>query len=234
MSQLAFVLNDEESWLKFAEQALAQDQAMHAETFLSPASLRARLRRTKPDIFILDWKLPGHSGMAVLRMIREEFALDTPVIMLTQLKDADDIVNALNQGADDYITKPVVPAVLLAKTRALLRRTQDGDSRIEFEVHGGVKFDLKSLTARRDGHDVPLTNKEFSLALLLFRSLGLPVSRETISLKIWHLESLVQSRTIDAHIAQIRRKLRLRPGDGFLLSSVYGYGYRLEKVEQAE
>ena len=188
-------------------------RALHRETF---------------DLFVIDWNLPDLSGLNVLEWIRNQIGAQPPVLLLTNRVSEEDMVAGLRAGADDFVTKPFQPAVLLARVEALARRSTINLSRTT-EAYAQFDFELTSKTLRREGETVHLTPKEFSLALLLFRNLNRAVSRTYIFETIWGMDPDLSTRTLDIHISKIRSKLRLRPESGYRLTPVYGYGYRLEE-----
>jgi len=188
------------------------------------------LRQTHYDMFVLDWNLPDVSGLTVLEWIRNHIGPTVPVLLLTSRNVEEDIVEGLSAGADDYVCKPFQPAVLQARVMALGRRTQATQSDAALEHYGNFTFDLRSHTVRCGDQDAILTAKEYQLALLLFRNVGRAISRQYVLETIWGLRADIPTRTLDSHIARIRSKLTLRPGNGYQLISVYGFGYRLEEV----
>ncbi len=188
-------------------------RALHSETF---------------DFFIIDWNLPDLSGINVVEWIRNQIGAQPPALLLTNRVSDDDMITALRAGADDYVTKPFQPAVLLARVEALARRSSFTLSR-STETFGPYDFELMTKTLRHAGETIRLTPKEFSLALLLFRNLNRAVSRTYIFETIWGMDPDLSTRTLDIHVSKIRAKLGLKPEAGFRLAPVYGYGYRLEE-----
>jgi DNA-binding response OmpR family regulator len=180
------------------------------------------------DLMILDWNVPDHSGFEVLHILRHVQNLTTPVIMLTNRCSEYDIVQALNRGADDYLQKPWQPFEIIARANALLRRQHYVKVQQE-ECHSNFVLDSKLNQVTQNGKTVRLSNKEFLLAQLLFRHLGSPVSRAHITQTVWN-NIHVEARTLDVHVSRLRQKLNLTMEEGFCLTSIYGYGYRLEKL----
>lgn len=184
------------------------------------------------DLFLLDWQVPDLSGEEVLKWIRAHVEAPVPVMFVTNRDTEGDIVHALSLGADDYMKKPVGRAELLARVGALLRRAypQKSADTLDFPPY---RFDLKKQTLTVDGTATELTQKEFDLALFLFQNLGRLLSRGHILEAVWGRAIDVPSRTMDTHVSRIRTKLNLRPENGYKLTPVYNYGYRLEQLSKA-
>ncbi|MFV0644864.1 MAG: response regulator transcription factor [Sphingomonadaceae bacterium] len=232
MKNSVFALDDDPQWLQAIEDAvLGSDIAL--ERFTRFADFKRHIRRASPDLIVLDWNLGDVTGLDVLQWLRNDLSSPVPVIMLTSRDAETHIVTALETGADDYVTKPVALPVLRARLRALLRRAQQQTEPAGQEIYGDVKFDCETRTVEREVPVKRLSNREFDLALLLFRNIGSPIARDTIYTKIWGNEPSVQSRTLDSHITALRRKLNLRPEYGYMLSTIYGFGYRLEQLDKS-
>ncbi len=190
------------------------------------------LRLKAFDLLLIDWLLPDVSGLEVMAWAKDHLAPVPPIIMITARVAEKDIVEGLTAGADDYVTKPIHDDILKARVEAVLRRTYGASVMRNVEAYGDYIFDVRGRTLTNRTRPVVTTNKEFALALLLFRNLNRPLSRTHIMDVVWPVIRDTTSRTLDAHISQIRLALDLRPANGFRLSSIYGFGYRLE--EQAE
>lgn len=195
--------------------------------FESGRALLRALHRDSFDLFVVDWNLPDLSGIHVIEWIRNQLGAQPPVLLLTSRDTEEDTVAALKAGADDFVTKPFQPAVLMARVDALARRSAAGRSQ-SLEVYGEFRFDLATKALRHAQELIRLTPKEFTLALLLFRNLNRAVARSYILETIWGMDPDLPTRTLDIHASKIRSKLGLRPGSGYRLTPVYGYGYRLE------
>jgi DNA-binding response OmpR family regulator len=183
------------------------------------------------DMFVLDWEVPDLSGIEVLHWIRANLSRTVPILFVTVRDTEEDIVYALNEGADDYMIKPARQSELLARVGALLRRAypQKDETHLEFPPYD---FDTQSGTARINGTAVELTPKEFELAVLLFRNPERLMSRGHLQEAIWGRSGDLQTRSIDTHVSQVRRKLALRGEWGVRVAAIYNYGYRLKRVPQ--
>ncbi|MDX1810573.1 MAG: response regulator transcription factor [Gammaproteobacteria bacterium] len=186
------------------------------------------------DVFLVDWELPDGSGLDVVKFLRSELNLATPILFTTARDSEADIVQGLDAGADDYLIKPLNRFELLARMRAVLRRTgnQPANSQsIEFEPY---VFNTADESIQLHGEPIPLTSKEFQVALFLFSNYGKILSRGHILERIWGVRSDLNTRTVDTHVSTLRQKLNIRPNNGWKLSSIYRHGYRLEKLDAAE
>lgn len=192
-------------------------------------ALLQALQRESFDLLLLDWLLPDVPGDEVLKKIREQYGWAVPVVFITQKDLAEDIVFGLNAGADDYITKPVRPDELLARLHAVARRfgAEVKETAVQFSP---FSFDLRSHSVSRDGQTLSLTQKEFDLALFMFRHAGQLLSRAHLLENVWGRNASVTTRTVDIHLSRLRRKLGLSEGSSWRLSAVYNYGYRLESL----
>jgi len=204
--------------------------AGHAVTLFADGEALVRaLGRETFDLLLLDWMVPGKSGIEVVRWARGHLPPTLPVLMLTSRSTGDDIVEGLAAGADDYVPKPVDPPVLLARIAALLRRAYPASDAPVVEI-AGFSFEKATGIVTRGDERFELTAKECELALLLFRNLGRPLSRAYLLETVWNRNPDVPTRTLDAHISRVRTKLGLRPDHGFQLGPVYSFGYRLEQL----
>ncbi|AMH43107.1 MULTISPECIES: response regulator transcription factor [Burkholderiaceae] len=224
------VLDDDLSQTAYVAQTLSS--AGHdCQVFTDGKSLIHELRRQPFDLLLLDWNMPEMPGDIVLNWVRQNLTTNLPVLFLTSRSVEADIVQMLNAGADDYVLKPVSPPVLLARVEALLRRIYAQKQKdAPHETYGIYRFNIAAQLAAVNGEPVTLTQKEFELALLLFRNLSRPLSRTHIRESVWRQDVDIPSRTIDTHVSQIRSKLVLRPQNGYRITPIYSYGYRLEKV----
>lgn len=181
------------------------------------------------DLYIIDWELPDLSGTEVLAWIRNNVVEPVPVLFVTARDAEQDIVEALNRGADDYMVKPVRRMELMARVAALGRRSgsnlKDGATALEV---GGLRIDLQTRRVFRGDEQIRLTRKDYELAMFLLRNRGRLLSRGHILEVVWGRSAAVNTRTVDTHMSRLRKKLGLVPEAGWHLSSIYQQGYRLE------
>jgi DNA-binding response OmpR family regulator len=183
-------------------------------------------RRAAPDLVILDLMLPELDGFRVLKGIRES-RLSMPVLILTARGEESDKVRGLKMGADDYVTKPFALLELLARVEALLRRGA-GPAVHDAEGFGDVAIDRASRTVTRRGELVDLAPKEFDLLIALLARRNAVVSRIELMKNVWGYADSVITRTVDTHIAELRRKLEEDPGEPAHILTVRKIGYRLK------
>lgn len=185
------------------------------------------VRATHPDLIILDLMLPGMNGYQVLRTLRGE-ANETPVLILTARGEEADKVLGFRLGADDYVTKPFGRLELSARVGALLRRASGTrQPSVEVEKFGDIEVYPASRTVLRGGEAVALTPKEFDLLLALIRRRGAVASRHELLREVWDHHAVVMTRTVDIHIAELRRKLEEDSSNPRHILTVWKAGYRL-------
>ena len=231
MKSLRVILVEDDAILAEMIQLWLQDAGHSCRVFKEGKPLIRELAQNTIDLIILDWMLPDTDGLELLRWTREHAEWRIPVIFVTGKDSEQDIVQALNAGADDYMTKPVQQGELLARVDAVCRRSlpQDNEQRVlEF---GQYKVDLETRTVYLRDTSIELTQKEFDLVLFLFRGAGRVLSRGLILESVWGRSPDLNTRTVDTHVSRIRSKLELKPENGWQLKAVYQHGYRLEKAE---
>jgi two-component system alkaline phosphatase synthesis response regulator PhoP len=191
----------------------------------------ARARELEPDLVVLDLMLPELDGYSVLREARRS-GLDMPVLILTARGEESDKVLGLDWGADDYVTKPFGTQELLARVRALLRRPRseqdDAELPLTVERIGEIEIDPATHSVLKSGEPVSLTPKEFDLLLALVRRRGAVATRLELQKEVWEYEADVMTRTVDMHVAELRRKLESNPAKPRHILTVRKVGYRLE------
>jgi DNA-binding response OmpR family regulator len=187
-----------------------------------------QIRKHDPHLIVLDLMLPRLSGYELCRKLRAE-GVNTPILMLTARGEEADRVLGLDLGADDYVTKPFSVRELMARVRALLRRTAIGSglpNDLEFE---DVRVDFARYEATRGGRRVELTRKEFGLLRLLAAKEGAVVTRDELLEKVWGYDAMPTTRTVDNHLAALRAKLERDAAEPQHLITVHGVGYKLIK-----
>jgi len=192
----------------------------------------ARAKQWLPDLVILDLMVPGMDGYRVLRSLRDD-GLEMPVLILTARGQEADKVLGFRLGADDYVTKPCGVLELLARVGALLRRSRMSERGTHaggetIERFGDVEINPASRTVTKSGHLVALSPKEFDLLLTLVRRRGAVASRVELLREVWGHRVEVMTRTVDIHIAELRRKLEDDPSAPRHILTVWKAGYRLE------
>jgi DNA-binding response OmpR family regulator len=187
------------------------------------------VHQEKPDLLILDIMLPRLDGFSVCRILRQE--CNIPIIMLTARQDEVDRIAGLELGADDYVTKPFSLGELLARVRAILRRTERQPApSVNREVlsAGPLRVDIKSRRAWRQGAELPLPQKEFDLLTCLMLNRGIALSRDLLLERVWGFDFVGDSRTVDVHIRWLRGKIEPDPSHPCYIQTVRGVGYRFE------
>ena len=183
------------------------------------------------DVVVLDLMLPGMDGYRVLRTLRDE-GLGVPVLILTARGEEADKVLGFRLGADDYVTKPFGVLELLARIEALLRRAgpwrETASTSAATERFGDVEVDVQARTVRRSGARVELTPKEFDLLLALLRRQGRVTSRMELLKAVWGYDASVVSRTVDTHVAELRRKLEHDAAAPRHILTVWKVGYKFQ------
>ncbi|WP_086932963.1 response regulator transcription factor [Agarilytica rhodophyticola] len=185
-----------------------------------------------PDLAILDWELPDGTGVEVLETIRQRFDSHIPILFTTQRDSEEDIVNALKNGADDYLIKPLRLREFSARLAALGRRAGiKNDS--DLITEGPFVIDTKAEIVMRDGEPVKLTQKDYAVTVCLFKNLGKALSREYLLKDVWGVNAGLDTRTVDMHVSRVRRALKIGPENGFIIKTIYQHGYRLEKISNS-
>lgn len=210
--------------------AILQPDGHECVWFRSGQPLLTALRQRAFDLLVLDWNVPQMTGLEIAVWAQANLKPTPPILMLTARASSENIVEALNAGADDFVVKPFEPVVLTARVNALLRRAYPVEQSTATTVVGDYTFDPLRLTATWPGGEARLTAKEYALALVFFANLHRPLGRVYLLESVWGRNPDLESRTLDAHVAKIRSKLALRPENGFRLAPVYSYGYRLEQL----
>lgn len=183
------------------------------------------LRGEKPDLAILDVMLPKLSGLEVCRRVRKE-GLTTPIIFLTARSEETDRIVGLDLGADDYVTKPFSVGELIARVRAVLRRTDHATDGLTHLLFSDARVDFRAYEAERGGVRVELTPKEFAVLRYIASRPSEVVRRDALLEEVWGYEADVTTRTVDNHVAALRAKLEVDSRNPHHLITVHGVGYK--------
>ena len=220
---MIYFLEDEDSIRKLVIYGL-ESQGFEAEGFSLPSAFWRAMEQKAAELVLLDIMLPEEDGLQILKKLRA--APETrrlPVILLTAKNSEFDRVIGLDNGADDFISKPFSMLELIARIRAVLRRSQPAQSVREYRL-GPLYVCPKQHIVRVDGQDVTLTNKEFELLCLLLDNQGLVLTRQVLMDRVWGFDAERENRTLDVHIRTLRVKLGAA---GSLIETIRGVGYKL-------
>ncbi len=226
-NELVLVVDDEKTLVKaltfnLEKEGFRVEQAYDGEEALN------KVFSLKPDIVVLDLMLPKVDGFDVCRQIRKK--TDVPIIMLTARGEDIDKVLGLELGADDYLTKPFNSRELVARIKAILRRSIFREEETKKVVQiGNLQVDLLQHRVRLDGKDISLTSKEFALLSFLVANAGNVYSREQLLEQVWGYDYYGDVRTVDVHIRHLREKLERDPGNPNLILTVWGTGYKIRE-----
>jgi DNA-binding response OmpR family regulator len=227
MFTLLFIEDDEA--IRTALQLVLEDEGYEVAVAGDGETGIKMFGQIDPDLVLLDLRLPDISGFEVCRAIRRTSI--TPVIMVTAQTDTSDLVNGFDAGADDYVTKPVVPKELAARIRAALRRTQSNEpsssNAKSLNRIGDVEIDRSMSIVRKSGTEVALTKTEYRLLVEFADHPGMVLSRDQLLERVWGYEYLGDSRLVDAHVRRLRVKVETQPDEPTMIVTVRGMGYRL-------
>ena len=223
---MTVLVEDDPSIRKLVEYALSSN-SIPVVSFVSGEDAFSSLP-DKVDLFLLDIMLPGMDGIEILHRIRKDDKLkNTPVIMLKAKDSEYDIAKGLDEGADDYISKPFGILELISRVKAAIRRSgisYDGDKAEDLECEG-IKLDLSSHKLFINEEEVVLTNKEFALLEYFMTHKGIALSREKLLTEVWGYSYVGETRTVDVHVRHLREKLG---PSGKAIETVKGLGYRFD------
>ena len=218
------LVDDEKTLVKALKFNLEKEGFEVVEAFDGEEALKKAFE-INPDIIILDLMLPGLDGFEVCREIRKKEEI--PIIMLTAKGEDIDKVLGLELGADDYMTKPFNPRELLARIKAILRRSSGREAGVRKQIRiGPLWIDLLQHRVRLKGQEVGLTAKEFALLSFLASNAGRVYSRDKLLEEIWGYDYFGDARTVDVHIRHLREKIEEDPGSPRLILTVWGTGYK--------
>ncbi|MDZ7780699.1 MAG: response regulator transcription factor [Gemmatimonadota bacterium] len=229
MAHILLIEDNED--LAFGLRATLEFEGYGVEVAGDGAEGRKLLHEHVPDLVVLDLMLPDADGLTLLGELRNEGAR-VPVLVLTARGEESDVLMGFDRGADDYVTKPFSTAELLARVRALLRRAHGPEVADHLPVwrFGNVEVNPASGTVLRDGDVVTLAPKEFDLLVALLRRDGAVASRSELLEEVWqYANARIETRTVDVHVAELRRKLEVDPADPAHILTVRKKGYRLRR-----
>ncbi len=226
MSQRILVVEDD---VRIADLVAKNLEAVGYECHATSDGGRAlaELARLRPALVVLDLGLPGLDGIEVTRRIRRDN--DVPILMVTARTSEGDKLLGLEVGADDYITKPFSTAELVARVRALLRRSTGTVTERVLEL-GDLRIDPARRVVERNGETLPITTLEFDLLYFLAARPGRVFSREALMEHVWGTDRVVDDRSIDSLVSRVRRKLEKDPSHPRWLQTVWGAGYRFSEA----
>ncbi len=213
-------------------QALAREGF---DTVVAPTAAAAleAAERTEPDLVLLDLRLPDGDGRDVCRRLRR--TSNTPIIMLTASGTETDRIIGLELGADDYVVKPFSSREVISRIRAVLRRTTAAATDVPPQIRvGGVEVDVGARRVKLDGRELQLPRKEFDLLVELMQHAGEVVSREDLMSRVWDVNWFGSTKTLDVHIASLRRKLGDDSSSPHYIETLRGVGFRFASPEVAE
>ena len=228
MARSILVVDDERTLRETLAESLEEEGYVVFQAADGREAVEA-FRRHHPDLILLDLMLPELSGIEVCRIIRAESGV--PILMLTAKSAEIDKVVGLELGADDYVTKPFSFRELLARVRALLRRSEAQSLAAEPETIklGAVKVDLAGRRLQRDGETLPVKPKAFDLLVFLLRNAGHVFTRDQLLEHVWGYDYAGETRTVDVHVHWLRAQIEADPAEPVYLETVRGVGYVLRR-----
>jgi DNA-binding response OmpR family regulator len=226
MSHTILVVDDEPNIVELARLYL-RNEGFEVETAENGREALEKARSLRPNLVLLDIMMPEIDGIEVCRTLRKEG--DIPIVMLTARGDDVDKIVGLELGADDYITKPFNPREMVARVKAVLRRTDGGHKQTKSIDVGDLHIDLLGRDVSVAGKPVQLRTKEFDLLVALAENQGVAMPRDRLLNLVWGQDFFGDSRTLDVHIAWLRDKLS---GSTAKISTVWGFGYKMLAPEQ--
>lgn len=217
------VVEDDIGLQKYLKELLL-DNGYSPKTASDGISALNLIPKAPPDLVILDLGLPNMSGESVCQEIRKKYP-DLPVIILTAKDGVSDIVQGLNLGADDYVTKPFIADELMARVKARLRRSDEVDNKLRID---DLELDSKTFQVKRGTKEIPLTRQEFKLLEYLMYNKGRVLTRDMILNRVWLYSQDIETRVVDVYMGYLRKKI---DGDfkKKLLHSVRGFGYMIKE-----
>jgi len=231
VNSLLFIEDDDQ--IRLALRLVLEDEGYEVREAADGRSGLAAFHTLEPDLVLLDIRLPDMSGFDVCRALRAMSIV--PIVMVTAQTDTHDMVTGLEAGADDYVTKPVVPKELAARVRAHLRRAQlqsFSGGAPSSEILGDIDLRREQGLVFKNGQEISLTKTEFNLLCEFADHPNVVLSRDQLLERVWGYDYLGDSRLVDAHVRRLRVKIEDQPDEPRLILTVRGIGYRLMPVAQ--
>ena len=222
MGKKVLVVDDEKLIVKGIRFSLEQDD-MEVDCAYDGEEAVRMAREKEYDIMLLDLMLPKLDGLQVCQQVRE-FS-DVPIVMLTAKGDESDELNGFELGADEYISKPFSPKILVARVEAILRRSGKAEEEESLLEMGGIVVDKTAHQVTVDGKEIELSFKEFELLTFFMENAGIALSREKILNNVWNYDYFGDARTIDTHVKKLRSKMGEK---GDYIRTIWGMGYKFE------
>ncbi|MEY2995207.1 MAG: two-component response regulator MtrA [Actinomycetota bacterium] len=226
MNTILFIEDDDQ--IRLALRLVLEDEGFSVTEAPDGRSGLAAFHAAEPDLVLLDLRLPDLSGFEVCRALRAMSIV--PIVMVTAQTDTNDMVAGLEAGADDYVTKPVVPKELAARIRAHLRRVQlqgDVPPPVDVETFGDIELRREQGVVLKSGREIALTKTEFNLLCEFADHPNIVLSRDQLLERVWGYDYLGDSRLVDAHVRRLRVKIEDHPDEPRLVITVRGIGYRM-------
>jgi len=228
--QIRILVVDDDDNVRFLVSAYLEREGYLVASAADGAEALRQFAAFQPEVLILDLMLPGIGGLEVAKRVRA--SREIPILMLTARGEEEDVLAGFDAGADDYLTKPFSPKVLVARVEAILRRVgvtpEEGDGPI---VRDGLVLDGRSREVTVDGRPVELTTLEFDLLQVLAEHPGWVYSRELLLERVWGYEYLGDSRVVDVHVANLRKKIGDDSSSPRFIATIRGVGYKFRKGE---
>jgi len=226
--QIRILVVDDDDNVRFLVSAYLEREGYLVASAADGAEALRQFAAFQPEVLILDLMLPGVGGLEVAKKVRA--SREIPILMLTARGEEEDVLAGFDAGADDYLTKPFSPKVLVARVEAILRRVgvtpEEGDGPI---VRDGLVLDGRSREVTIDGRPVELTTLEFELLQVLAEHPGWVYSREQLLERVWGFEYLGDSRVVDVHVANLRKKIGDDSSSPRFIATIRGVGYKFRK-----
>ena len=232
MTQRILVVDDDRKIVRLVQSYLEQAGMAVLTAYDGDTAMHA-IRRERPDLIVLDLMLPGHDGWEITRWLRADERLATiPIIMLTARVEDTDKIHGLNLGADDYLTKPFNPEEVVARVRAVLRRTRHEAQTSRVLQSGMLRLDVDERAVSLNGEPLSLTPTEFALLRALIEYPNHTFTRDELIERAlgYNYEGL--ERTLDSHIKNIRKKIEDDPAQPQYIETVFGVGYRFREQDR--